>query len=76
MGLFTLHNCCASCSLDYQKRLFLSFLVLTVTTFKGTVSVNLGDLPFKSGMCDLQRYPLYLCLIKDFVGILIYMAGN
>ena len=35
--------------------------------FKGTVSV-ICDLP---SMSALQQYPLNLCLVKDFVDILI-----
>ena len=37
---------------------------------KGTVRVISSDLPFiDRGMSDLQRYPLNLCLIKDFLFI-------
>ena len=40
--------------------------------FKGTVSVISRDLPFIEWHVRLERYPLKLCLIKDFVYILIH----
>ena len=41
---------------------------------KGTVSVILSDLPFVEWQVLFTRVPINLCLIKDFLDILIYIA--